>query len=241
MRLKTRREAVIVSLPTNSDVVGVLGAGKKSEEMPVLLAVIGDIVGNFPVIKALLAVIDEAGIETVAHTGNTVGDTEGNREILRILQEYDLVWVQGLQDRQTVRIERKAASLQKRMDETAFAAMRRAHASLSSTDLEMLRRLPPQRQLELDGVRVLVCHGAPSGQRVQVDAGTPQTWLQREREIAPVDIIVCGGSAAPFHRWVDGALFVGPGRADCGEGHAAYTVISTEDDPWSVHHLEITY
>lgn len=214
---------------------------RKSEEIAVLLAVIGDIEGNFPVLRALLAAIGEAGIETIAHTGNSVGDTEGNREIIRNLKEYNVVWVQGSKDRQTVRIERKAASLQKRMDDAAFSAMRRAHASLSSTDLEILRRLPPQRQLELDGVRVLVCHGAPSGQRVQVDAGTPQTWLQREREIAPVDIIVCGGSAAPFHRWVDGALFVGPGRADCGEGHAAYTVISTEDDPWRVHHHEIRY
>lgn len=204
-----------------------------------LLAVFGDIDGNFLVLDGILRAIAEQGIEWIAHTGNCIGNTNYNRDIVLLLQESGLLWVQGTRDRLAAQIERKAALLRKEMDAAAFSALQRAHASLSSADIETLRRLPAQRQIEVDGVRVLICHGAPSGQRDRVDVGTPPVRLQRQREIAPVDIIVCGGGEEPFERLVDGTLFAGPGRADLGGGRAAYSVISTEETPWRAHHHEI--
>lgn len=199
-----------------------------------IFAAIGDINGHLAALEAVFRHIDEAGILTVAQTGNIVAGGDAGAEALALLRARGVIGVQGHRDRQTVQFERKRAALERTLPPDAFDALRRAHAALPGADIEYLRGLPRAREVTIDGVALCVCHGAPASARDVLSADTPRVKFERQREAAPVDIIVSGGSAEPFHREVGGTLFAGPGPLVAGPGRARYALVDTEQAPWRV-------
>ena len=83
-------------------------------------------------------------------------------------------------------------------------------------------------------MRLFLCHGLPSSASQTLGPDTTLLRLQREREFAPVDAIICGGGVAPFSRDVSGTQLVCPGHIDDGGGRARYTLLNTEEAPWAI-------
>ena len=198
-----------------------------------LFAVIGNIDGNDRALNAALDAIEEEGIHTILHTGNAAAGAPGGNEVLALLERSGVICVQGNTDRLTVRYSRKQDTLDRKMDGDLLHAVRHAHESLTSQNLETLRDWRKSRTITLEGIAVYVCHGAPGSPREILAPDTPLMKMQRLREIARADIIVCGGAERPFSRLVDGALFVAPGPIEDGSGSVArYTLVNTEERPW---------
>ncbi len=206
-----------------------------------LMAAIGDIRGNLPPLEAVLAALSERKIQTVVHTGNTVVGHDFGGSILTRLDAFGAVSVQGAEDRQAARFYKKRTSISKRLDAQQVEDLARAQDTLSSVQIERIAALPPRRLLKVDGVRVLLCYGSPGSQRDVLAADSPIAKFERQREIEVVDIIVCGGAPSFFRRRVGGTLFVGPGPLVCKEGVAAYTLLSTETEPWEVSRQQVAY
>jgi len=195
-----------------------------------LFAAIGCINGNSAALKSALAAIAEEGIHTILHTGNAVAGGEGGAEVLALLSSASAICVQGNHDRLVVRYARKQQTLESKIDESLLAAVRTAHQSLTSEHLECLRDWRKSRIIPLELKTGFLCHGSPGNPREILDADTPVVKLQRQREIARTDVIVCGGGD-PFIRVVDGTLFVSPGPLADNAGRAHYTVIDTDAEP----------
>jgi len=200
----------------------------------VILAALGDVAGNFAALEAALVDIEDAGILTVVQTGNVVGEVGGDAA-LRSLRERGVVLVQGLHDRQVARARRpsRRTLLLRKLGEETFETLQRLHDSLPRDTVEFLARLPHMHTMTVDGFGIVVCHGSISRVTDRIDATTPLERLRRQREMAPADVIVCGGSPAPFSRLVDGTLFVGPGPlcGAVGDDDACYTVIDLDSEP----------
>lgn len=84
-------------------------------------------------------------------------------------------------------------------------------------------------------------HGTDSSASRTLHADDPDAKFQRQREALRADIVVVGPSEAPFVRWMDKTLFVAPGplvSTDDVDGPACYSLINTEDEPWTVQHLD---
>ncbi len=207
-----------------------------------LLAVIGDILGNFEALNAALDDIDARGIQSIVHTGNAVAGGARANEVLELLAARGVITVQGAQDNAVARWQKKQAAFARRLSAEECDALRRAYESIHSTRLEELRTLPKRKSLSIDGVDILLCYGSPANQSEVLTEGATLEKLQRQREVAPVHLIVCGGNRKPFHREAAGALFVHPGFAAEGPGVARYTVVDTEESPWRVndHHIDYT-
>ena len=200
------------------------------------LAVLGDINGNICALEAVLHAIEEAGILTIFHTGNSVvGHPEG-AAVLERLQAAQVVCVQGDQDRQLVRFGKKPPR-----DAALHAAMQHAYETLHSTALEYLRTLPKKRSLEMEEISIAVTHGSLTSQAEILSAETSSMRLQRQREITPADLILCGGSPTPFYRQIANTFFVGPGWVDEAPGRARYAVVDTEEEMWSVDFPHVSY
>jgi len=196
-----------------------------------IFAALGDVNGNLRAVEAALSDLDEAGILTIVQTGNVAG-APGGDGAARLLRERGVTVAQGLRDRQAARFQRSAALLRRKLGEAEWESIRRAHQGLSREILEWFARLPHAVMVSIDGFTIVVCHGAPSGVSRVLDQATPEERLRREREAAPADVIVCGGSETPFSRMVDGTLFVGPGPLGPRPGEACYTVVDLETRPW---------
>jgi predicted phosphodiesterase len=204
-----------------------------------ILAALGDIDGHLPARESVLAAVDEAGILTVLHTGNSVGGVSSDAAVLAVLARRAVPSVLGARDRLVVRYRRKAASLAKRLSPEALDMVRRAYENLASTGLEALGNRPETRTITIEGLRIALCHGALGNRKDVLTGATPLVKFQRQRELSPVDIVLAGGQDAPFHRTVDGTLFVGPGPLRAAPGAARYARIDTDSDPWAVEFPEV--
>ncbi len=196
-----------------------------------LMAALGAIRGNLAALEAALRAIDDEGIHTVVHTGDSVVGGGQPAEVLGLLRARAIPSVQGESDRDAARFARKEKSLRRTRDPETFEALRRAYESLRSDDIEYLAGLPRQRALTVDGVAICLCHGTPFSQAESLEAEGDPSVFRRVREAVNTDIVVCGREPTAFARWVDAALFVNPGPAAI-ECAAAYAIIDTECEPW---------
>ena len=203
-------------------------------------AAIGDIRGNFFAFEAVLHAIDEAGIQVVMQTGNLVAGGENGARVVAQVRDAGLSCVQGGEDRDVIRVERKAATLEKRYGARDFAALQRAYNALPGDAIEWLGKLKRTRTDTLDGLKIVLCHGAPSTANLKLGPDTPVERLLREREIDAPDIVVSGGGEA-FTQQVGSTFFVGVGPLAAGDGQAAYTLIDTESKPWRARECLVQY
>jgi predicted phosphodiesterase len=198
-----------------------------------ILTVIGDCNGHADALRAALDWIAEEGILSIFCTGNLAGGAQTDA-VIALLKAHEVVTAQGARDRLLLRYEQKAQQLERKLDAEEYAFLSAAHAELSSGSLEHLRGLHKTVERSIDGIKILACHGSPSSQGEVIDIDSPTPRLQRLRESVDAQIFLCGGADGPFHRWVDGVLFVGPGPLLTAQGEAAITIVDTEEEPWQV-------
>jgi len=208
------------------------------------LAAIGDIHGNLPALEAVLAAIDDAGIQTIVSTGDAVVGYQWPNEVVELLRNRNIPSVQGELDRRVVHFLRKQETLRQKLSDDEFEALHQTHATLHSHNLEFLRSLPRRRMLHVEGIDICVCHGTPTSQSETLDEEDPPGKFRRVRELTNAQIVVSGATHQPLSRTVDATLFVNPGAvgvAPAGARIATYAIVDTETDPWEARIREQAY
>jgi len=206
-----------------------------------VIAAFGDIHGNSPALEAALAEIDDAGIRTIVCTGDLVAGYPFPNEVVDCLNQRNITTVQGLYDRLTASLVRSGGQTLKRASEDAASAMRWTYDQLSSANVEYLRALPRVQRITVDGLDVYVSHGAPNAVNDSIGEKTSDQRFERYRESARADIVIGGNTHSTFDRLVEDTLFVNPGSLGCDERGAAYAIVSTEHQPWTVEYRFVEY
>jgi len=207
-----------------------------------ILAALGDIQGNLPAFQAVLRHIDEAGIQTLLNTGNSVGCAPWPCEVLELLRARRTFNVLGHLDRSVTQVFRKAASLKKRLDSGTLARIQWSFDHLPSREIEWIKDLPQTTTLRLENTDICLCHGALDKPFNGLGESDPVERFQRQREIAPVPLLVGGNTPQPFSRLVDGTWFVNPGAVGgLQTDEAVYTTIDTEVLPWRIVVHRVSY
>ncbi len=195
-----------------------------------IFAAIGALNSTFSALDVVLAGLRENGIQIIVNTGNIINVEKDINDTIELLQNHNVACVQGELDRIVVEYQRKRG-IRSRLSTDESEAAARAHAALNPAALEWVRALPRMRRIDMDGIAVMLCHGSPLSPRETLSRDTTVMRLQRLREAALADIIICGAQTS-FSRSVVGALFVGVGPLAPGDGSLEYTLISTEEYPW---------
>lgn len=111
-----------------------------------------------------------------------------------------------------------------------------------------LRALPREIRLDIDGLRVLFCHGSPRSTTEYLFENRSDGYLRQftpgGAEDAHADVIVFGHTHVPFHRTVDGVHFVNSGsvgRPKDGDPRAGYVVLNVERGAVSVEMVRLEY
>lgn len=105
-----------------------------------------------------------------------------------------------------------------------------------------MRGLPEQQRLDVDGRRVLLCHGSP--RRVNEflwESACPDAFLEWLCETHEADLVVCGHSGLPWHRRLpSGRRVVNVGAigrpANDGRTGVRYAEIAPAEEPGVVFH-----
>lgn len=207
-----------------------------------ILAVLGDIHGNTPALKAVLEDIESIGILSIFHTGDCVCGQLGSKNVIDLLKEYNVIGVQGEWDHRLVRYIRKRKTQAKKLSEVELEWLEQAYQECGSGYIEFLGSLPRTYKTTIDGIDIAICHGTINSQRESLGAGDEDHKFNRQRELEPARIIVTGRTHEAFEKRLGDTLFVNPGSVGMNDdGLARYAIISTEQQPWSVEFKSLPY
>ena len=216
-------------------------------------AAISDIHGNCLALEAVLADIDQMGIETVVNLGDHFSGPLEAGETAKLLAKHSFPSLQGNHDRYL---------LDTLLDEMG-ASDAHAHSQLTKSDLDWLETLPGARALNDD---VFLCHGTPTSdthywlEQVTADA---QLVMARVKDIEAhaantnSPVILCAHTHIPRAiRLNDGRLIVNPGNVGCpaysdempvphvvetGTPDASYAILEKQSDRWSASIRYVSY
>lgn len=207
-----------------------------------ILAVLGDIHGNASALKAVLEDIESIGILSIFHTGDCVCGQLGSKNVIDLLNEYNVQGVQGEWDHRLVRYIRKRKTQAKKLSDKDLEWLEQAYQECGSSQIEYLGSLVRTLTTTIDGIDIAICHGTINSQRESLEADDEDHNFNRQRELEPAQIIVSGRTHEAYEKKLGDTLFVNPGSVGMNaDGRARYAIISTEHVPWSVEFKSLPY
>jgi putative phosphoesterase len=125
------------------------------------VALLGDIHGNHLALNAVLTAASLRGVEKLLITGDIVGYYYFPADVMRQLSFWDVSAVRGNHEIMLGKARRNSDFLTY-VDSKYGTGLRVALETLSEESLNWLENLPHPFSLEIDGYRILLCHGSPT-------------------------------------------------------------------------------
>lgn len=118
----------------------------------------------------------------------------------------------------------------------------------SESNKEKLRELPREIRLNVEGHRVLLCHGSPRSTTEYLFENRSDGFLRQftpgGKDDAHADVIVYGHTHVPYHRVVDGVHFINTGsvgRPKDGDPRAGYCVLTIDGLTVNTKQVRVQY
>jgi putative phosphoesterase len=203
------------------------------------LAVIADIHSNAPALEAVLADIDEQGVDDIVVVGDFINGGPFPREVLDILYDRQPQMLIGNHERYIQDVA------QPKFDETAYPRERWGVVYwtldyLNQADLAYLDGLPIT--IELD--KMLLVHGSPRDLRGGILPDTPDDCLKEHFGEVSHPYVVTAHTHRPFVREWGNLTFINPGSVGMpldGNPDASYAILTRTNGHVAVEHRRIEY
>lgn len=173
------------------------------------LALLGDIHGNDLALAAVLEAASVAKVERLLVTGDLVGYYFEPLQVLELLSEWQCDVVRGNHEDMLAKA-RSDKSYLETVEVRYGSGVRLAIDQLNSQQLDSLCTLPHPLDLNIEGVRILLSHGAPWNLDQYI---YPDTDLEMLAGCLPqnFDLVVMGHTHYPMLRQIGSTLVVNPG------------------------------
>jgi predicted phosphodiesterase len=181
------------------------------------IAVLNDIHGNLPALDAVLAEVDQAGVDAIVVGGDLVWGPMPGETLDRLAALDDRArFVMGNADRDVVEAFDRDAP-----DHDAVSSY--CAARISAAQRDFLAGLAPTVVLDVDGLgETLFCHGSPRSDTERITTVTPDARLRRIVEGVGQSLVVCGHTHRQFDRRIEAWRVVNAGAVGLPyEGRAA--------------------
>jgi putative phosphoesterase len=214
------------------------------------LAIFSDIHANLPAIQTVAQHIEQANYDGVYCLGDIGGYASQPNEVQTLIQALGCATVLGNYD-EGVGFNRDDCGCHYikpfdiAMSNVSFL-WTREHTT--NTNKEWLHGLPREIRLEVEGKRILLCHGSPRSTTEYLFENRSDGFLKQftpgGKDDAHADIIVFGHTHVPYHRVVDGIHFINTGsvgRPKDGDTRAGYAVLTLSGDTVMVEQVRLPY
>ena len=218
--------------------------------MATRLAIFSDIHANLPAMAVVADHIREGEYDGVYCLGDIGGYASQPNEVQELVMYLDCPTIMGNYD-EGVGFDKndcgcnyiKAFDIE--MSNISFKWTRQ-HTSVDHK--AWLRELPKEIRLEVEGHRVLLCHGSPSSTTEYLFETRSDAYLKKftsmGKDDAHADTIVFGHTHVPYHRSVDGVHFINTGsvgRPKDGDNRTGYCILTIDNTNISVEQVRLTY
>lgn len=164
------------------------------------VAVISDIHGNMQALETVLADIESEKCEKIFCLGDlAMAGPEPVKAIERIKELYDngkLLLIQGNTDEMIANYE-KFGELVKSNFPIMGNALENDITLIPDTLKQFLKNLPSQKELEFEGVKILLVHGSPRKNDENILPDLPIEKVEEMVEDTTADVIFCGHTHIP--------------------------------------------
>lgn len=214
------------------------------------IAVFSDVHANLPAMEAVRDHIATGGYDQVYCLGDLGGYASQPNEVQEVIMEMGCPTILGNYD-EGVGFNgddcgchyRKPFDIE--MSNTSFIWTR---DNTSDENKAWLRNLPREIRFEVEGLRVLLCHGSPRSTTEYLFVDRSDGFLRQftpgGSHDAQADVIVFGHTHVPFHREVDGVHFINTGsvgRPKDGDPRAGYSVLTIQNKGVEFEQVRVEY
>jgi len=173
------------------------------------LALIGDIHGNSAALRVVLERATSENVDILLVTGDLVGYYFDPGGVLGLLAPWQKYIVRGNHEDMLASARRDPGELP-RIQLRYGSGLRIALETLSAEELDALSTLPHPLDLNLDGMHILLCHGAPWDNDCYVYPDADADLMLR-CAIPGFNLVVLGQTHYPMIRKTGDTVVINPG------------------------------
>lgn len=213
-------------------------------------AIFSDIHANLPAMEAVRDHIQSQTFDAVYCLGDLGGYASQPNEVEQVIRDMNVPTILGNYD-EGVGFNGQDCGCHYvkpfdiEMSNTSFL-WTRDHTT--DENKEWLRGLPREIRFEVEGLRVLLCHGSPRETTEYLFENRSDGYLRQFTNggvaDAHADVILFGHTHVPFHRVVDNVHFINTGsvgRPKDGDPRAGYCVLTIESGEVTTEQVRLEY
>lgn len=194
------------------------------------IGVLSDIHGNIYALEEVLKVARQENIEKLLILGDIVGYYYHPEEVMDQLNIWDYSVIKG--NHETILENIISGDINESIIRAKYGSgHRKAIDKLSKTQLETICNAPEKLILEIDNIKILMCHGSPWSSDFYLYPDTSKNILG-QCEQPEIDIVFTGHSHRAFLYKADHSMLINVGSVgqnrDTG-GLASWAVLNTEN------------
>lgn len=209
--------------------------------------IFGDIHGNIAALEAVMADIDERGLQNLYCLGDLVGYGTFPNEVVELIRARNIPTIMGNYD-QGVGNDSDDCGCAYRSPEAQALGERSiawSNAHTTADNKAYLRELPASIPLTLGDLRVLLVHGSPRKINEYLYEDRPESSFERLLDQYNADVIVCGHTHLPYHKVLPSGRHIvnagSVGKPKDGNPQAGYIVLNAEGANLSVDFIRVPY
>ena len=210
------------------------------------IAVISDIHANFPALEAVMKDIRRENCEKVFCLGDlAMAGPQPHMVIDFVRKQSDWTVIQGNTDKLIAEYSQKTYEDVKQMYPMMANALADDARILEEDKKQYLKSLPPQLELEIEGVKVLLVHGSPRKNNENIFPNMPLNEVEEMIKHTDADLIFCGHTHQPCGYQTSSKQTVvnvgSVGRPMTEVPDACYVVADFNNGGFSINHKFVDY
>jgi putative phosphoesterase len=211
------------------------------------IAFISDIHSNLEALNATLEDIKEKNIDKIYCLGDLVGYGPNPNEVIEIIKENKIITVMGNYD-DAIGNEKESCGCAYnpgRETEVGDESINWTIRNTTKENKEFLKSLPLKKEIEIEGVKILLVHGSPLNYLLEYVK--PDIKPERLKEIADnvdADIVINGHTHLMMAKHLYGKSVFNPGsvgRTKDGEPVATYLILNIENGIFNYEFVKVKY
>ena len=210
------------------------------------IAVISDIHANLIALKTVLEDIKEQNCDKIFCLGDlAMAGPQPVETVDFIIKQTDWTIIQGNTDKLIVDYSSELFENMMNTFPLMAKALREDVKVLREDQKEFLRKLPPQKELEIEGVKILLVHGSPRRNNEDILPNLPIEQVEEIIDGVNADLILCGHTHMPAGYQTntkqtvinDGSV----GRPMTEDLKACYLILDINNGSFSAEHRLLDY
>lgn len=200
------------------------------------VGLVGDIHGNDRALRAVLDAAGRAKVDRLLVSGDLVGYYFSPAQVLELLGALECTIVRGNHEAMLA-VARENPEYLAAVDARYGSGLRIAIYELGPDQLDGLCGLTHPLEVEIDGMRILLCHGAPWDLDRYIYPDTDTSLVARCAS-SNFDMVVMGHTHYPMLRRIGSTTLVNPGSVGQPRNRqpgAAWALLDTEDRSVTFH------